>query len=781
MCMVFRLRFAPKLLVLSGSHTRAFAACQITHKQAPIELKSPIKLPELNYTEESCFQEAIFTYTNLMQVCTKRKSLTEGLFIHTHILNSGLEPHVFLGTTLVNMYTQCGRIDAARQVFDKLSNPDLLTWNMMILAYGKDSSAEEAFKLLVRMQDSGIKPNEFTFVGILTAAAKLLDLEKGQQVHSHIVKIGLRPNVFMYNALMDVYTKCGSMHDAWQVFDGIDERDVVSWNTMIGAWTKHSSVENAFAFFRQMVLEGWIPNEITFLSLMNACAILSNLELSKQVHLQVITVSVKLSRSINNTLIDMYSKCGSMKNAWKTFDSMFIKDEVAWNAIIGGYSRNGCANEVIVFFLRMADEGVNANEITFLSVLHACATSGNLKQAKQIHACVGKAWVESNVVICSALVDMYAKCGELQDAKELFNRSSKQNVVLWTVIIAGYAKHGHAEEAFRLFGQMQLRGVNPNEVTFVSILDACSCLGCPEEGQLVHTYIVEKGFKSHLSLENALVNVYIKSGCLDDACKVFDSMEQRDTVSYTAILAGYTSNELFGKAFGLFKEMIQQDVEPDHVTSVIMNAVCANSAALEQGRLIHFYIVNSGVLVDAFVGNALIDMYAKCGSLEEAQYVLDRLANRDIVSWNTMVSGCSQHGQGKDLLMLVGHMEKDGMRLNHITSLCLLSICGRSGLVAEGVCLLNYMLEEYLFTLIMVEHYACMADLLGRAGHLSQALQFIERMPFQPTATVWGALLGACKLHGFVALADSAAEEIFQLEPQNVAVFVVLSNIYATV
>eukprot|EP00250_Pteridium_aquilinum_P009645 c18823_g1_i1 orf=47-1117(+) len=339
-----------RILLRRHTHTHAFDA---SHKQIPTELKSPNKLPALGfYTEKSCLQETLLTYTSLLQGCTQRTSLSEGQLIHTLILHSGLEPDVFLGSTLVNMYIQCGHLGAARQVFNKLLDPDLLLWNMMILAYGKDSLALEAFKLFDEMQKNGINPNEFTYVGILTASANLLDLDKGQQVHSHIVTIGLQPNVFMCNALMDVYAKCGRIHDACQVFDTMDGRDVVSWNTMIGGCTKHLHVEETIAFFRQMVLEGFTPNEVTFLSLMSAYATLGDLELGKQVHLELITHNVKLSRSINNTLVDMYSKCGSMKYACKTFDSMPVKDVVAWNAIIGGFGRDGRAHEVIVFFFR---------------------------------------------------------------------------------------------------------------------------------------------------------------------------------------------------------------------------------------------------------------------------------------------------------------------------------------------------------------------------------------------------------------------------------------------
>ncbi|KAH7296201.1 hypothetical protein KP509_26G013000 [Ceratopteris richardii] len=677
------------------------------------------------------------------------------------------------------MYIQCGCIEAARRVFYKLPNRDALTWNMMIFAYAKDDSAEEAINIFDHMQGTGIELNEFTYVGVFTAASNLLYVEKGYEVHSYVVKIGAYMNLYMYNALMDLYINCRRFADACHVFKTMDAHDEVSWNTLITGAARFLSGEQAFSFYRQMVTEGIHPNEITFLSLINACASIGDFELGKKTHIELNLSKINHSRPMKNTLIDMYTKCGSMKHAWHIFYSMSVKDEVAWNAILGGCARNGNSDMVILCFCRMTEEALCPNEVTFLSVLHACASKVDLKQVRQLHACMERSWVMSNMDISSRLLDTYAKCLCLDDAREIFEQSFKKNVVLWTAMIAACGRHGNMDEALALFCQMEQRGLKSNEVTFVSIVDACTSFRCLENGYLVHFYILEKGFEPNIPLENALIKFYSKLGCLADACILFDGMKQRDVVSYTILIAGFAENELYEKALKVFGRLVIDGVKPDLVTFTTVNHACANIAALEQGRVLHFYLTYITVSVDATVVSSVIDLYAKCGSLDDAHYIINTCADKDIISWNTLVSGCSQHGQVIDLPQLVNCMEKNGVRLNELTSLSLLSAYGRSGLVPQGICLFNY-LAGNLTASLFVEHTACMVDLLGRAGCLDELMYLVQMMPFQPTATVWGALLGACKLHGLLELAEYASWEIIQLEPQNMAVFVVLSNMYAT-
>jgi pentatricopeptide repeat protein len=552
-------------------------------------------------------------------------------------------------------------------------------------------------------------------------------------------------------------------------------------------------------------------DSFTYVFLLQACIKKKALTLGKLIHAHINErgFGFILERVLGNTLVNMYAKCGSLVDARRVFDQMSERDVCSWTLMISAYAKNGLPQEALSIFHQMQRTGVQPNQFTFASVLPACSSLASLEEGMEIHDEIIRSGYESDLFVGNALVDMYAKCGNIEKAREVFDKMSQPDVVSWTalmtgyalaghiadaselfakmperdvwswtVMIAAYAKHGFPAEALTLFHQMQQKGIQPNQFTFAGVLPACANLASLELGAEIHKEITRRGFHINVLVANALIDMYAKCGNIETARDVFDKMSEPDVFSWTTMIAGYVQNESAEDALELFKQMQLTGVKPDEKSFASILPACANLGALEQGMEIHEEIIKRGYESDVFVASALIDMYAKCGSLEKARELFNKRRQQDVVSWTAMIAGYAMHGFGKEALELFKEMKHSNISPNRVTLICVLSACCHAGLVDEGQRHFNCMSEQYHITPTM-DHYSCMVDLLGRAGHLDEAEEFINKMPIKPDVSVWNSLLGACRLHNNVDLGEHVAERIFELNPKNATPYVLLSNIYA--
>ncbi|KAJ7529945.1 hypothetical protein O6H91_15G072100 [Diphasiastrum complanatum] len=515
-----------------------------------------------------------------------------------------------------------------------------------------------------------------------------------------------------------------------------------------------------------------------YVCLLKGCSRRKALAEGKQVHALTVQSVLDSNIFLANTLVHMYSNCGSVLDAHKVFSNMPQHNVYSWTAIISAYANSGQGEEAINLFQQMQETGLAPDKVLFVVVLKACARLAALEQGKQLHSDIIKRGFQSDVIVASTLVDMYAKCGCTEDARELFNNMSERDVVSWNAMIAGYAQNGLGKEALALYEQMKQEGVQPNNVTFVLLLKACASVAALEQGKQLHSDIIKRGFQSDVIVGSTLVDMYAKCGCTEDARELFNNMSERDVALWTVMIAGYAQNGLGKEALALYEQMKQEGVQPDNVTFVLLLKACASLVALEQGKQLHSDIIKRGFQSDMIVGSTLVDMYAKCGCTEDARELFNNMSERDAVSWNAMIAGYAQNGLGKEALSLFDQMQREGTKPNDVTYICVLSACAHSRLVDEGRYVFDSMCENYGVTPTR-EHYACMVDLLGRAGCLSDAELFINKMPIQPDSVVWMTLLGAARNHGHVAIGKRAFDRVVKLEPKNAAPYVLLSNIYA--
>eukprot|EP00250_Pteridium_aquilinum_P017133 c23471_g2_i1 orf=1133-3049(-) len=518
------------------------------------------------------------------------------------------------------------------------------------------------------------------------------------------------------------------------------------------------------------------PDSIAELLLL--CTSMGALAEGKQLHLLVRNKAVRSNAYLQNNLLNMYTKCGSLAEGQQVFEEMPSRDVVSWNAMIAGYAKSGNNSEAIKLFWRMQQENVEPNKNTFVCVLRACAPPACIEDGVHIHACVVGCALESNVFVGSALVEMYAKFGSLRDARRVFEDMTVKDVVSWTSMIAGYSESGHGEEALHLFQQMLQEGVYPDKVIFFSVLRACASPAALKHGLKVHLHIIDAGFELDVYVGSALVDMYAKCGNLHLACQVFEQLPIKDVVSWTALISGYEQQGESKEALKIFGEMVNANVKPNEVTFVSAINACTALVALNLGVSVHSDIVDFGYESNLYVASALIDMYAKCGSEEGARAVFHRLLNRDAVTWNAMIDGLAQHGNPKAALQYFEQMKQDGVKVNSMTFVGVLAACNHAGLVDEGLCYFDSMQRDHRIT-PSAEHYACMVDILSRAGHLEAANDFLKKLPSESSMSVLTALLSACRVHGNVDVAKSAVESLIKLEPQKESAYVLLSNVYA--
>lgn len=717
------------------------------------------------------------TIVNMVKVCASLENMEEGRHVHLYIIENEIKPNKFLSNALLDMYCKCGSINDALNVFKNMPDQNVVSWTAMIAGYAKHNNVEEALNLYWQMEGMSMKPNKVTFVSILGACTTFTALEGGKRIHACIIRSGYEFTFSVSSAIVNMYVKCGNIEDAYQVFTKMLKQNVISWTTMITGCAKYGQVKMALSLLSQMEYEGMKPNEVTFVSILNGCATIAALEHGRLAHLQVVKHEIDSDIFVGNALVNMYAKCGKLHDAHVIFNRIPEKDGASWNAMISGFAELKHPEEAVKLFWQMEQEGMKPDQVTFACVLKACEGLRSSKLVKQVHSCIIKSEFELDITVASTLVMVYSKSGNIADALEVFYKCSERNVILWNHILAGCIEQGYGEHAVKLYHQMRDEKIPPNMFTFVVALNACATIAALEHGRQIHSHIVKCKLESNIFIGSSVVDMYAKCGSLGEAQKVFDNMPEQDVVLWNTVIAGYVQHGLLEEAVDLFQQIKRDMANLNEVTFVILLNACACLTALELGRQVHVKINETVVDLDVTVGSALIDMYAKSGSIKDACQMFNKIPRRDEVCWNIMVTAYAQHGHSKKSFQVLELMKQQGLRFDHVTFVGILCACGHAGLVNVGYhCFYSMILDHHIMP--TMEHYACMVDLLGRAGRLEEADDFIRKMPVEPSAVVWRALLGACRIHHNVELAKYAAEFLLEIEPQSAAAFVVLSNIF---
>ncbi|GKV39683.1 hypothetical protein SLEP1_g47419 [Rubroshorea leprosula] len=613
-------------------------------------------------------------------------------------------------------------------------------------------------------------------------AALLLELcssmKELHQIVPLVIKSGLYNEHFFQTKLVSLFCKNGSISEAARVFEPIEDKLDVLYHTILKGYAKNSSLDDAVSFFTRMRYDSIKPVVYNFTYLLKVCGDKKDLRRGKEIHGHLITSGFSSNVFAMTGIVSMYAKCRQIEEAHKMFDRMPERDLISWNTIISGYAQNGLGMVALELVIRMHEEGQRPDSITLVSILPAVANLGALRVGKAIHGYAIRAGFESLVNISSALLDMYSKCGSVGISRLIFDGMEERTVVSWNSMIDGYVQGGEPKEAIRIVQNMLDEGVEPTDVTVMGALHACADLGDLEKGKFVHKLWDQLQLGSNVSVMNSLISMYSKCKRVDIAANIFENLQGKTVVSWNAMILGFAQNGCVNEALNYFCEMWSQNIKPDSFTLVSVIPALAELSVTRQAKWIHGLCIRSHLDDNVFVITALVDMYAKCGAVHTARMLFDMMNEHHVTTWNTMIDGYGTHGLGKAAVELFIEMQKGGIKPNDITFLCVLSACSHSGLVNEGLCYFNSM-KDYGIEPAM-DHYGAMVDLLGRAGRLEEAWKFIQEMPIQPEINVYGAMLGACKIHKNVELGEKAASKLFELNPDEGGYHALLANIYAT-
>lgn len=547
---------------------------------------------------------------------------------------------------------------------------------------------------------------------------------------------------------------------------------------MLKGYAKFSSLDDAISFLIRMRYDNVAPVVYNYTYLLKVCGDVGEIRRGKEIHGQLIVNGFSLDLFAMTGVVNVYAKCGQIEEAYKMFDRMPERDLVSWNTIVAGFAQNGFAELALDLVTRMHEEGRRGDFITIVSILPAVANVGSLRIGKAVHGYAVRAGFDSTVNVSTALVDMYAKCGRVETARLVFDGMKSRNVVSWNSMIAAYVEGGNPEEAMRIFQKMLDEGVEPTNVTIMEALHACADLGDLERGMFVHKLLDQLKLGTDVSMTNSLISMYSKCKKVDIAADIFSKLLGKTLVSWNAMILGYAQNGRVNEALNYFCEMRSKNIKPDSFTMVSVIPALAELSVIRHAKWIHALVIRSCFEKNVFVMTALIDMYAKCGAVGTARKLFDMMNELHVTTWNVMIDGYGTHGLGKAAVELFNKMLEGPTKPNDITFLCAISACSHSGLVEEGIHYFSSMKKDYGIEPVM-DHYGAMVDLLGRAGRLNEAWDFIQKMPIEPGITVFGAMLGACKIHKNVELGEKAANRLFELNPDEGGYHVLLANIYA--
>nr|GEV73708.1 pentatricopeptide repeat-containing protein At1g11290, chloroplastic [Tanacetum cinerariifolium] len=457
--------------------------------------------------------------------------------------------------------------------------------------------------------------------------------------------------------------------------------------------------------------------------------------------------------------------------------------------MLKGYAQNGIFSNGFSFFCRMMEDGVQPVVYNFTYLLKGIGEMGDFGLGRQVHGLTIVSGHDGDVYAMTCVVNMYAKCGLVDEAYKVFVRLSERDLISWNTIVAGYVKNGFGGKAVELVGRMVRDGLRPDQVTIVSVLPGVGHVGDLRVGKVMHGYVLRSGYEGYGNVATALVDMYLKCGSLSTGRVLFDKMSGRNVVSWNIMIDGYAQSGDYAEAFMLFEKMLDKGFKPTGVTLMAALHACADSGDLARGQFVHRLVDELGLHTDVSVINSLISMYCKCKRVDIAAEIFKNLKDKTRVSWNAMILGYAQNGQAINALnhfrlMKVKNIEADSFTMvSIISAVAELSILRQAkwihGFVEEGKRFFSSMKEKYDIEPTM-DHYGAMVDLLGRSGRLTEAWDFILNMPVKPQTNVFGAMLGACKIHKNVELGEMAAKRLFELNPSDGGYYVLLANIYAS-
>ncbi|XP_058086024.1 putative pentatricopeptide repeat-containing protein At5g37570 [Magnolia sinica] len=493
-----------------------------------------------------------------------------------------------------------------------------------------------------------------------------------------------------------------------------------------------------------------------------------------QIHAQLIVSGLSQhSLSAGRAIKKLCNSPSSLGHAVSLFLHLDTPDAFVCNTIIRSFLKFNGPDKALSFYHRqMLEKDVPPNHYTFPLLVKICADLGSIQEGEKTHARIAKLGLESDLFVQNSLIHMYFSFGRIKSACRVFDASCESDMVTWNSMVDGYAKNGRIDDARQIFDEMPERDV----VSWNAMIAGYAATGDLKSAKELFGAMPVRDVVSW----NSMIDGYAKIGEASLARELFDQMPDRNVVTWNTMLALCVRSKDYRECLRLFDMMmVEGETEPNEATLVSVLTACANLGMLDRGKWVHSYLrENRKIEHDVLLLTALLTMYAKCGDMDSAREIFEKMPERSVVSWNSMIMGYAMHGHGEKALEVFLEMEKRGLMPNDVTFICVLCACAHGGMVLEGWWYFDLMRRVYKIE-PKVEHYGCMVDLLSRAGLLRDSEELIKKMPMEPAPALWGALLSACKTYSDCKLGEIVGKRLIELEPSDVGPYVLLSNIYA--
>ncbi|KOM41625.1 hypothetical protein LR48_Vigan04g182300 [Vigna angularis] len=616
----------------------------------------------------------------------------------------------------------------------------------------------------------------------LRCCGQLQAIKHAKSLHSHIIKLGLFNHVFLLNNMISVYAKSSHFDDARTLFDDMPHRNIISYTTMVSALTNSGRPQDALTLYNHMLESKTVqPNQFLYSAVLKACGVAGDVESGKLVHRRVYRARLECDTVLMNALLDMYVKCRSLADAKRVFYDMPCKNSTSWNTLILGHAKQGSVKDALDLFDQMPEpdivswnsiiagladtssfhalqfvsmmhmKGLKLDAFTFPCALKACSLLGKLTVGRQIHCCIIKSGFECSYYCTSALIDMYSNCKLLDEAMNIFHKNSPlaESLAVWNSMLSGFVANGDWWKALSMIAHMHHSGAQFDPYTFSVALKVCIHFENLRLTSQVHGLVITSGYELDYVIGSIFIDLYVKQGNINNALRLFERLPDKDVVAWSSLIVGCA------------------------------RFVSSSLALLPSGKQVHSFCLKKGYESERVITTALTDMYAKCGEIEDALTLFNCLSEVDTLSWTGIIVGCAQNGRADKAISLLHKMIESGTKPNEITIIGVLSACRHAGLVEEAWTIFKSIETKHGLT-PCPEHYNCMVDILAQAGRFKEAINLINDMPFKPDKTIWCSLLGACGTYKNRHLAKIVAEHLLATSPEDASVYIMLSNVYAS-
>jgi pentatricopeptide repeat protein len=691
-----------------------------------------------------------FVYSVALRACAAVGSLRLGMQLHGAVAKLGyVGADLFVANGLVTMYSSCQSLRCAEKVFCGIAAPDLVSLTSMLSAYTENGCDAEALMLFMEMVYDGVACDAFTLSVALRAASSLGHVGLGHQLHCCMTKMGLVGNEFLDNCLIGFYGRSGELLLMRKVFVEMDCKDLVSWNTIIQCYAENLCDKEALAHFRAMMFECAECDEFTLGSILHVVTRRGAFDHGMEIHGYLIRAGLDSEKHVMSALMDMYVNRGTLHKRHQMVPLRMLK-----------------------YYLSVQGE---LDQFIVASSLKSCASDLDLAAGRMLHAYILKSSMNPDSFVTSSLVDMYAKCGALEESNLLFSRTKNPGTAAWSAVISGNCLNGQYGRAIHLFKRMQEEHVQPNEFTYTAVLTACMALGDAVSGMEIHSNSLRNGYGTNTSVLKSLVNFYFRQGRYHQALKLCLSLPNHD-VSWGTLVEAFSQADDHVGIVNLFHVIQRCGVEVDHHTARLIFSSCGKLALLEEGLQAHSYMTKLGLASTACMGSHLIDMYSNCGSLRHALDAFNYMPDKDASSWTSIIAANVENGCPETAIRLFSQMlSKEKCRPTSQAFLFALKACAEIGLVGEAFRFFVSMTEVYKIQ-PSEGHYSHMIQVLGRAGMFKEAEHFIDSVVPPESCASARSLLCAARQNGDDRTVKLSADELANSKAGSRCVFQPLSK-----